>query len=365
MRVFNDVPFELYEIVKNKFSSIPIHDKSYTPNDLLKPTRMLALEAKYDSKIVLPASSLIWTVIASSLHRTISDNSQGNGYMPIQKVRNTIDELNNGLHSQYGEEDIVALNEMFDFIYKDRDNVLARKFPKNYFKMTINGNILKDKIDAFYDKKNQLYITDTKFVNVDTYKFIERRLDEFTMVMNIRRMLFEKSTGLSVPRMHINFIFRDWNMKHKLKQQNEYPKPIESIRIDILSNEEITTFITNKLTEISNNIDVRDEFIVRCTDEERWKTKTTRHIFKRTQYGQFSKKAFAITGDDDEEEKNLMIMDAKLAGKNYRLTNEELLSTIKANYKTVKVEGSDMRCNPDFCHACRFCDHYKNLGHKI
>jgi hypothetical protein len=358
MNIFKDVPDELFFLVKKKFSHNPVSDDNYTPNELMKPTRMLILENRYDNKIVRSASSLIWTVIASSLHRIMSDGLMGNSYSSIQKVRQTLELIENGVNAKWTEDDLKEINESFSIAYNNRNNIKIKKIPKNWFKYDFDGTTIYDKVDIF-ETRNKKYISDTKFVVANTYRFLDSRMKEFEIVMNIRRFLVEKTMGFNINNMYLNFIIKDWNQMDKSRFQSEYPNPVEKIKIKRIDDDEIIDFVMSKVNEIHANISLPDNMLIKCNENDRWRTKDKIHIFKKTQRGYFSKKAFAIV-DSDEERIRTCVAAAKISGKNYQLSDKELLKYMNANYKIENVSGVDKRCNPTFCHCCEFCDYYKN-----
>lgn len=103
------------------------------------------------------------------------------------------------------------------------------------------------------------------------------RDDEHRLQMSLYRWIDQNRTDGEAPRVtddhcQVNYIFTDWQ-KAQAKQNPKYPqKRVEQKTLPLLELNETEDWIRNKIRLLAQNINVPENQMPRCTDEELWRS---------------------------------------------------------------------------------------------
>lgn len=234
MKVFNDgLPKLIYNFLTTEFYDHDASRNTISATTLLKPTKEILLCQRHDDEIVLPASGRIWSLFGSGVH--------------------------------------AALEKMHTDKHIEQEERLYTK---------VNGMLISGKFDVVMDNE----LNDYKVTSVWTVVYGSRKA-EWIKQMSIYRYLYYKSKKIELkPTANIITILRDWASRDLLRCKN-YPKaPIVEVHLDLMSFEETEKMIVDKTTEIKASMDIPDDGLPPCTDEERWLNKKKKIYNKCSKY---------------------------------------------------------------------------------
>jgi len=214
---YNKIPDPIYRAIKKGWYSGSEANHFASVTGLLKPAKIFVLEQRHADSITEEASDLIWSLMGSAMHAVLEKS-----------------ECENSIN----EERLYA---------------------------TINERVISGAVDLYENK----IISDYKFTSVWTFIF-KSRLKEWTQQLNIYGYLYRK-TGFPVDKLQIIAIFRDWS-KSKAKIERDYPKQIEVIKIPLWNDEKVEEFISRRISNIEEALQLPDDLIQACNPEERWQT---------------------------------------------------------------------------------------------
>lgn len=190
------------------------------------------------------------------------------------------------------------------------------------------GNwIISGQFDLIYDHQVQ----DIKSTSVFTY--INRTNDlKYSQQGSLYRWL--NPDLIKKGDMAIQFIFKDWN-KNMVNNDPRYPKlPVLEHTVPLMSVAQTDTFVLGKIMEIDKYLQVREEDIPLCTDEDLWR--------RDTQYKYYSKP------------------DAKRASKNFdNMADAQLHLANKGVGEVREVKSQPTACL--YCPCASICSQYKNF----
>jgi len=265
----NNLPESVVNAIGQPRKPVP---ERYSATDISNPPLQRYLKEKHWDELTQDVSDMIWMLFGNAMHYVLEKGSPDNAF---------------------AEEKLVM----------------------NYKGITLSGIT-----DLWHNK----VISDYKTTSV--YSFLLGDKPEWTVQLNIYRMLYYVVLGMETDKLQIHAILRDWQKSKTFKDAN-YPKiAFHSVDIPII---DPTPHIDYWLDDIKNPHP--------CTAEERWERETTWAVMKGT-----NKTATKVC--KTEAEANLYV------------------ETFGQNYKVVKRQGEAIRCKT-YCVVSQFCEHnpYREL----
>lgn len=110
---------------------------------------------------------------------------------------------------------------------------------------------------------------DTKVTRTFTYT-AGNKSDDYIKQGSIYRWLAPKI--ITGDEINIQHVFMDWMTNLSKTQKNYPPSQVLESKYQLLSEHDTEVFIRNKIRDIIQNAQLDEEDIVRCTDEELWKS---------------------------------------------------------------------------------------------
>jgi len=161
---------------------------------------------------------------------------------------------------------------------------------------------------------------------------------EWTAQQNIYRWLVETAKGVPVEALFIVAIIRDWQNSGKLRDPLYPPSPIIKIPIEMWSMEQTEAYLHDRINE-HRRAEMLDGFegtLPYCSAEERWERG---RVFKIKKKG--GVRAVKIFETLEEA--------------------EAYLTTLAPGYVIQLEEGSNVRCENNYCQVAEFCDQFKEI----
>ena len=211
------IPDPIYRSIKAGWYDGANVDHFASVTGLLKPAKIFALEKRHADEITEEATGLIWSLMGSAMHAVLEKSECEN-----------------------------SINE-------------ERLFAK------IDGKVISGAIDLY----ENMVISDYKFTSVWTYIY-KSRMKEWTEQLNIYGYLYRKA-GFPVNKLQVITIFRDWS-KAKYTFEKRYPRQIETINLQLWSDEKVESFIKGRIRLFEMAMRLPDDDIPECSAAERWQT---------------------------------------------------------------------------------------------
>lgn len=275
----NRIPDPIFRSIKAGWYSGSNVEHFASVTGLLKPAKIFALEKRHAKEITEEASDLIWSLMGSAMHSVLEKS-----------------------------ENDESINE-------------ERLFAK------FGDKVISGAIDIYENKT----VSDYKFTSIWTYIF-KSRYKEWTEQLNIYGYLYRKA-GFPVENIKIIAIFRDWS-KSKFKYEKNYPKQIETINLPLWSDDEVESFIKDRIRLFEMALTMPDDDIPPCLVEERWQTVK----FAIMKPG--GKRAIKLFED--------------------KASAQEYLDKAKRPELFIEVRESDpIRCL-EYCRCNQFCNYYRD-----
>lgn len=158
---------------------------------------------------------------------------------------------------------------------------------------------------------------------------------EWIAQQNIYRWLVEKTKNIKVRSISIVAIIRDWQNSGIKRDPFYPPSPIVVIPLEMWTMEQTEEYIReriniHRLAEM--NIELGLE-VPECSAAERWERDKAFKVKKIG--GKRATKVFST-----------------------RLEAEQFMATLSGGYEIEEQEGSNIRCDSDYCQVARFCSQY-------
>ncbi len=261
----NNIPLPIYRaITQTKYSGE--NEKCFASvTGLLKGTKQFILERRYANIIEEEASDRIWSLMGSAIHTVMERSST---------------------QENLSEERLNA---------------------------TINDKVISGGVDLWEDG----YVYDFKFTSVRSFNN-EARINEWTKQLNLYAFLYKKA-GFEVKGLKILAIFRDWQKSRykNRKVSDSYPNQVEEINLQLWSMEETEDFISRKLKDIEDALDLPDQLIPNCSCDERWEEPAKYALIKpgaSRALKVFDDKAEAETHRDGLKDKDNVLLEIRQGG---------------------------------------------------
>lgn len=272
---------------------------------LLKPTRQIVLGRKNkDCEMLIEASDMISSSMGTALHDSVEK-----AWKNKDKVINLLDNL--------GYLDSEALyNEV----------ILERRSEKE-----INGYIISGQFDIAFKGT----VCDIKSTSVWSYIFGSKE-DDYIKQMSIYRWLNQDI--ITNDDAYIEYIFTDWSSTKAL-QDKQYPQArTQTIKLKLMSLEDTEKYIINKLAEVTKFMELPDNHLILCSDEDLWRDKDVWKFYKYNKDGKPNYNRATKVYDNELEANN-------------RASKE------KGEVKLFK--GGVKRCN--YCNYTQICNQYTDM----
>jgi hypothetical protein len=274
----NRIPDPIYRSIKAGWYSGSNVKQFASVTGLLKPAKIFALEKRHADELTEEASDLIWSLLGSAMHAVMEKSECDN-----------------------------SINE-------------ERLFAK------FGDKVISGAIDIYENKT----VSDYKFTSIWTYIY-KSRLKEWSEQLNIYGYLYRQA-GFPVEKLQVITIFRDWS-KSKAKYEKNYPKQIETINLKVWTDEEVETFIKERIRLFEDALNMPDDDIPPCTPAERWQTRR-----------------FAVVKPGGKRAVKLF---------DYRASAEEYIEESKRPELEIELRESEpIRCT-SYCRCNQFCNYYK------
>lgn len=255
----------------------------YSVTELLLSTQEIILTRKYYSEIEEDISDCIPALFGSAVHKVFEENSNP-------------EESEVKLEYQFGEDTIVGI------------------------------------IDHVKDD----LIEDYKTCSVS--KITKQDFSEHELQIKLYAFLRFKKTGIITRKGTLYYLMKDWS-KVKASTGGNYPNSpiyIHSFEIQDSDYDLAENYLTKKLSEIHHYLNVKDEELLSCSDEERWYTGTDYAVYKNVG----DKRAAYVTKDEEDAH-------------NY-ITNK-----CNGSGEVQVRKGQNLKCEL-YCLVNKFCKQFKS-----
>ena len=284
---FNLPPFVVEALT---FSDYSKGDSQISVTQLIDSPRITQLKKKFADQLESDAVDFVWSRFGTSVHTMFEEAIKSSGFDAITEERMFVD------LEGWTLSGAVDMQEVHD------DGVIVSDF-----KVTSVWSVIYDKTSWH----NQL----------NTYAYLIR-----------------KAKGLSVKKLQIVALLRDWQ-RRKAEDDINYPEsPIAIIEIPLWSDDDQDTYIEERMrlhkeADFDNAMDTE---MRPCTSAEMWEKPTKYAVMKKN-------RKRAIKLHDDLDEATAM---AESLGQDH--------------FVETRV-GELTRCNGDWCNVAAFCTQWQNI----
>lgn len=256
--------------------------------ELLNSPRIVQLKRKHWDELEEDASSMVWSLFGTALHN-ILEHGKGDNHIVEERVFVDVDGINIS-----GAIDLQEIEE--------------------------DGTVISD------------YKTTSAWV-------VMNEKEDWHNQLNCYAYLLHKAKGVTVKKLQIVAIVRDWSAR-EAKAKESYPQaPIVVIDIPVWSYDKVEQYVKTRIglhTEAIFDSDTESE-MAECTTEEMWEKPTRYAVMKK---GGVRAKSVHDTQDDAQHALNQ-------AGRDYFMEIRQ---------------GERTRC-ANYCQVSQFCSQYqKYLG---
>ena len=252
---------------------------------LLKGTKQIVLERRHANSIEQDVADMIWLIFGTAVHNILES---------AQETENQIKE---------------------ERLYR-----------------TVNGIEIGGKFDLYDDKQKK--VIDYKTCSV--WKIIYQDFDDWKQQLLIYAWLL-KDCGFDVTSGQVVAVMKD-HSKTKAKNDAQYPEfPVKLINFEFTESDftQIEEFIKMKVQQYKKALELQDDAIAICTENERW----------------YSGDKYAIMKGSNKRATKLHDTLAEA---------ETHLTELGAGYSIVKRDGESKRCL-EYCSVKEFCHYGRGL----
>ena len=262
MKITNKLglPKQLVELVSNDYKPT---EHQYSCTTILKPTRQVILERRYNDQIESDVSDMCWLIFGIAVHSIIENSKEDSGQFKEEKLKVDLGKYFKDLDGYY----LSGRSDMIDLINKS--------------------------------------ITDWK--TCSAWKIIYKDFEDWRKEMLIYAWAV-KDMGFDMDKAEAIAFIKDHN-KTKSKTDANYPKlPIWVEKFAFTEHDfsEIEEYIHNKFISLKSNENVPDEELPMCSEEERWREPTVYAIKKKA-----NKTASKLHNTKEEAEEHLKNLEEK------------------------------------------------------
>lgn len=229
------LPKQLVELVSSDYKPT---EHQYSCTTILKPTRQIILERRYNDQIESDVSDMCWLIFGIAVHSIIENSKEDIGQFKEEKLKVDLGKYWKELDGYY----LSGRSDMIDLINKS--------------------------------------ITDWK--TCSAWKVIYKDFEDWRKEMLIYAWAV-KDIGFDIDKAEAIAFIKDHN-KTKSKTDSDYPNlPIwvEKFAFSEENFDEIGKYIHNKFLSLKSNENKPDSDLPMCTEEERWREPTKYAIKKK------------------------------------------------------------------------------------
>lgn len=225
MKITNklNLPSAFVNMAESNYKPTP---NQYSATTLLKPTRQIILERRYNDNLEADASEMIWALFGKAVHYILEQHD--NSGWAEKKIKFTLD---NGI--------------------------------------TISG------IVDLYSELEQRVVD---YKTCTTYKVEKEEFDEWKKQLGIYAWVLEK-LGFPCRKATIYAIMRDWT-PGKTRFKNYPQLPVAEVTFEYTASDfaDIEYYLYQKTNELTHAETLADEDLPMCSDEELWRSPSTYHV---------------------------------------------------------------------------------------
>lgn len=236
---------------------------TFSATELLKPMRSIILSRQHPE--LAKRSIDVMSVLASRIGTAIHDSIESSWVS--EKVKDTLISL--GIKKSIADRIIV--NPTKEYLADNPKSIPV------YFEVRSEKKIGKFTISGKFDCVMNGVVEDFKSTGTYTYAK-QTSVDKHKEQGSIYRFL--KPDLINKDHVNIDFIFLDWSKLSAMKDKNYPQTKIITQKINLMSLEETEKFIKDKLDTIASLLEVSQENLPMCTDEELWKQPATYKFYK-------------------------------------------------------------------------------------
>lgn len=161
--------------------------------------------------------------------------------------------------------DRVRINPDPDTVTEDDFPVYLEQRHAREIKIGDSSLMITGKFDQLIDGE----LNDTKVTSVYTYKHRTKE-EDYRIQGSIYRWLRPDLYTSDILR--IQHIFSDWKRGEAARDPTYPPNPVHEFTVELMSLRETEVWIRRKVNSILANQNLEDPDLIRCTDEELWKS---------------------------------------------------------------------------------------------
>lgn len=256
MKITNklDLPIQLVNIVNSNYKPTP---HQYSCTTILKPTRQIILERRYNDEIEQDVSDMIWMIFGIAVHSIIENSQEDDGQFKEEKLRVDLGQYWKELDGYY----LSGRSDLMDLLEKE--------------------------------------IVDWK--TCSAWKVIYKDFEDWRKEMLIYAWMV-KDMEFDIDKAKAIAFIKDHN-KTKAETDSQYPDlPIwvEKFKFNDKAFKEIEKFIKEKFIELKKYEQVKDDELPMCSMEERWNDGDSYVVIKKG-----NKRATKIHSTMEEAQKHL------------------------------------------------------------
>lgn len=293
MRITNvyNLPQQLVDVVSGDYQP---KEKQYSCTTILKSTRQIILERKYNDVLTQDVSDMAWLIFGIAVHSIIENGK----------------ETDSQFKEEYLKEDL-------------------GKFCKE-----LEGYKLSGRSDLIDLEKGE--IVDWKTCSV--WKVLFGDYEDWRKETLIYAWLV-KQIGFDIRKARIVAFIKD-HKKSEAKYKKDYPQfPVHTVEFEFTDKDfaDIEEFIINKFLEIKHYENAEDFDLPMCTLEERFNSGDSFAIKKKGNV-----RAMKVHKTLDEARNHLINLNNKYPGQ----------------YEIEERKGIDKKCVEGYCKCCKQCPYY-------
>lgn len=248
MKITNNanLPMPFVRMAEDKYKSTP---KKYSITTLLKPTRGILLQRRYEDEIEQDCEDMVWQIFGKAVHAGLENYGTGENEFAEERLEYTLD----------------------------------------------NGYTVSGIIDLYDMKKAE--VVDYKTASV--WKVIKGDFDDWKK-QGMGYVWLLRKNGFPCERVTFYAILKD-HSKRDARTKADYPKsPVYKVEFEITDSAlaEIDEYIRAKIDELRKYEEVDDLHLPLCSDEERWNDGDKYAVMKKGR-----KTALRVLDTLDEAEK--------------------------------------------------------------
>ena len=290
MKINNKFNLQPFVVEALTYSDYTKGDSQISVTQLIDSPRITQLKKKFADQLESDAVDFVWSRFGTSVHTMFEEAIKSSGFDAITEERMFVDldgwTLSGAVDMQEVHEDGVIVSD---------------------FKVTSVWSVIYDKT-SWHDQLN-------------TYAYLIR-----------------KAKGLSVKKLQIVALLRDWQ-RRKAEEDINYPEsPIAIIEIPLWSDPDQDTYIDERMrlhkeADFDNAMDTE---MSQCTGAEMWEKPTKYAVMKKNR-----KRAIKLHNDLDEA--------------------TAMAESLGQDHFVETRVGELTRCKGDWCGVAAFCTQWQNL----